>query len=96
MNNTTTNTNNATNNTISNMIIKEANEMNINMNDTTVKTRIAYNIIWDVDDVDTEDAVDILPSEIKIPDDITDLDEISDYLSDETGFCHFGFKVKEI
>ena len=34
-----------------------------------------------------------LPSEMEIPEGVTDEDEISDYLSDETGFCHEGFKL---
>ena len=36
-----------------------------------------------------------LPNEIEIPDwvDKEDDDEISDYLSDTTGFCHFGFEL---
>lgn len=34
-----------------------------------------------------------LPTEMKIPEDITDEEEISDYLSDETGFCHYGFEL---
>ena len=52
----------------------------------------AVNIIWDVDDpADLE----TLPTEIEIPDGMTDEDEISDYLSDETGFCHKGFALVE-
>lgn len=50
--------------------------------------RRAVNIQWDTDDGFTD-----LPSELDIPDDITSLDEISDFLSDLTGFCHFGFDV---
>lgn len=34
-----------------------------------------------------------LPSEIEIPNDMTDEEEISDYLSDKTGFSHYGFKI---
>lgn len=50
----------------------------------------AVNIEWDTDD--TEIA---LPSEILIPDEIKlDTDAISDYISDYTGFCHFGFELK--
>ena len=50
----------------------------------------AYNIIWDVDDpADLEN----LPTEMEIPEGMTDEDEISDYLSDETGFCHKGFAL---
>lgn len=36
-----------------------------------------------------------LPTEIEFPDGMTDEDEISDYLSDETGFCHKGFALVE-
>ena len=50
----------------------------------------AVNIIWDVDDGEDKN---ILPSEIEIPDDMADYDEISDYLSDVTGFCHKGFDL---
>jgi len=28
-----------------------------------------------------------------IPDDLDDEDEISDYISDQTGFCHYGFDL---
>ena len=48
----------------------------------------AINIKWDVDyDED-------LPTEIEIPNniDIED-DTISDYISDVTGFCHYGFEL---
>lgn len=57
----------------------------------------ATNIQWDVD---RKKDLKFLPKEIDIPDDIAynengDVDEeaISDYLSDETGFCHYGFKI---
>lgn len=49
-------------------------------------------IEWDVDhEEDRED----LPTEMEIPDGMTDPDAISDFLSDETGFCHFGFELSE-
>lgn len=52
----------------------------------------AIKIMWDVDyDSDRN----LLPTEIIIPEDITDEDEISDYLSDLTGFCHEGFDLIE-
>lgn len=38
-------------------------------------------------------AIMSLPNEIEIPEDIEDDDEISDYLSDVTGFCHKGFEI---
>ena len=48
----------------------------------------AINIIWVVDcKVDLES----LPTEIEIPDGMTDEGEISDYLSDVTCLCHKGF-----
>lgn len=44
------------------------------------------NILWDTDyDDDGE-----LPTEIDIPEGMTDEDEISDYLSEVTGYCHQG------
>jgi hypothetical protein len=50
----------------------------------------AINIEWDTDGEDID-----LPTEIEIPEGMTDEDEISDYLSDETGFCHYGFELAE-
>lgn len=32
-----------------------------------------------------------LPSEIDIPEEMEDEEEISDYLSETTGYCHKGF-----
>ncbi len=34
-----------------------------------------------------------LPSEMEIPEGMTDVEEISDYLSNETGFCHRWFEL---
>ena len=50
----------------------------------------AINILWYTDDEEVN-----LPNEIEISDwvDKEDDDEISDYLSDITGFCHFGFEL---
>ena len=52
----------------------------------------AINIDWDVD---YEEELENLPAEIEIPNniDIKDDDTISDYLSDITGFCHYGFEL---
>lgn len=50
----------------------------------------AANIIWDVD---FEDELELLPTEIEIPDDIYSEDDISDYISYVTGYCHMGFTV---
>ena len=46
----------------------------------------AINIDWDTDGEKLD-----LPDEIKLPVGMTDEDEISDYITDQTGFCHFGF-----
>ncbi len=46
----------------------------------------AIEILWDTDGQDVE-----LPNEIEVPDYMEDENEISDYLSDLTGFCHNGF-----
>lgn len=51
----------------------------------------AYNIDWDADG---EEAVD-LPTEVEIPDGITEPDEIEDYLSDLGGFTLFGYSLEE-
>lgn len=59
---------------------------------TSEKILKAINIKWDVDYV--EDAK-MLPKEIEIPKGMTDEEEISDYLSDVTGFCHEGFVLVE-
>lgn len=52
----------------------------------------AVNIKWDVDD--DEDLMD-LPTEMEIPDKMEDEDGISDWLSEQTGFCHNGFELEE-
>lgn len=51
----------------------------------------AAGIIWDVD---SEEDLEFLPEEIEIPDGMTDEDEISDYLSDTTGWCHKGYYLE--
>lgn len=51
----------------------------------------ATNIQWDADGEDVS-----LPKEIDVPENMVDEDEISDYLSDETGFCHKGFDLVEL
>ena len=50
----------------------------------------AVDIDWDVD---YEEDRKFLPTEIEIPDGMEDDDEISDYLSEVTGFCHKGFRL---
>lgn len=52
----------------------------------------AVNIEWDVD---LAEDLDSLLKEVQIPDGMTDTEEISDYLSNLTGFCHRGFGLKE-
>ena len=51
----------------------------------------ATNIKWDVDYNENNE---LLPTEIEIPEGMTDEEEISDYISDETGFCHNGYELK--
>ena len=48
----------------------------------------AINILWDTDGENIS-----LPTEIDIPEGMTDDDEISDYISNVTGFCHYGFQL---
>lgn len=50
----------------------------------------AVNILWDTDG--NTDTLDSLPTEIEIPDNISE-DEISDYISDTTGYCHMGYTL---
>lgn len=50
----------------------------------------AVKIIWDVDDAED---LQNLPTEMDLPAGMMDPDEISDYLSDATGFCHKGFSI---
>ena len=50
----------------------------------------AINIEWDTDGEGIE-----LLTEIEIPDELIGDDEvISDYISEVTGFCHFGFEIE--
>lgn len=53
----------------------------------------AINIQWDTDG--DQDLLKELPTKIDIPDGMDDEDEISDYISDVTGFCHYGFELEE-
>ena len=52
----------------------------------------AINIQWY-----TDGEIIYLPTEIEIPDELANNyeyeDEISDYITDVTGFCHFGFDI---
>lgn len=58
----------------------------------------ATNIVWDFDGPTTNS----LPTEVDIPlspkefDSYDEfIDKVSDWLSDEYGFCHFGFRVRK-
>lgn len=51
----------------------------------------AINIKWDTDG-DLE-CLYTLPTELEIPEGMTDEGEISDWLSDTEGFCHDGFEL---
>lgn len=53
----------------------------------------AVNIKWDTDG--DNELLYTLPTEMEIPEGMTDVDEISDWLSDEKGFCHNGFELVE-
>lgn len=61
----------------------------------------AINIKWDTDG--DREVFNELPTEMIIPDELEEickkdreyaLEEISDWLSDETGFCHAGFEIE--
>ena len=51
----------------------------------------AFNIQWDTDN-DIE-ILKTLPKEINIPENIVNFDDISDYISGETGYCHYGYDL---
>lgn len=52
----------------------------------------ATDILWAVDN---EEDLEYLPTEIDIPDDMEDEEEIADYISDVTGFCHEGYVLED-
>lgn len=58
----------------------------------------ATNIKWDIelryDETTYDEALENcgLPTEVEIPDNV-DEEDISDWLSDEYGFCHAGFEL---
>lgn len=63
----------------------------------------AINIKWDTDG--DKEVLNELPTEIIIPNELEEmykkdkefaLEEISDWLSDEIGFCHAGFEVEKV
>ena len=60
----------------------------------------AINIKWDTDG--DEEVLQGLPTEMIVPEDLEErynsdreyaMEEISDWLSEETGFCHSGFEI---
>lgn len=53
----------------------------------------AINILWDAD---SAEELENLPTEMIIPEGMTDEDEVSDYLSDEIGYCHKGFDLVDM
>lgn len=63
------------------------------------------NIKWDIDiddlgEGELEEIQANLPTEIEIPKDIEkkleeDEDAVSDYISDLTGYCHYGFVLEK-
>lgn len=53
----------------------------------------AINILWDAD---SAEELENLPTEMRIPEGMTDEEEISDYLSNETGYCHKGFALVDM
>lgn len=56
----------------------------------------ATNIEWDIDDYEGDlDVLQMLPDKIEIPEGMTDEEEISNYISDETGFCHKGYALED-
>lgn len=63
----------------------------------------AINIKWDTDG--DKEVLNELPTEMIVPDELEEmykkdreyaLEEISDWLSDETGFCHAGFEIEKV
>ena len=64
------------------------------------KTFKVFDIKWDIDcdpvDLPDEVNVTISSSEVDLTDDELVSDFISDWLSDEYGFCHYGFDYKEL
>ena len=55
----------------------------------------ATNIQWDIDSEDLDSGIVLLPLAIDIPPEITDIDDISDYISGITGYCHKGYALEE-
>ena len=60
----------------------------------------AIHIEWDVTDgaedmtqEEVNEILETLPTEMEVPEGMTDEEEISDYISDVTGFCHYSFEL---
>lgn len=53
---------------------------------------LVTDILWAVDN---EEDLEYLPTEIEIPEGMEDEEEIADYISDVTGFCHEGFVLED-
>lgn len=56
------------------------------------------NIKWDVTEEEMtreekKEVLENLPEEVDIPDGMWDEDEIADWLSEEFGFCYYGFEL---
>ena len=49
-------------------------------------------IQWEVDNAEE---LENLPSEIELPDGMTEVEEIEDYISSETGYLHSGYVLEE-
>ena len=62
------------------------------MKDYLKSRAYAVDIVWDTDGEDEEDLG--LPSRVEIPFFVDD-DEIADFLSDEYGYCVFGFNIEQ-
>ena len=55
------------------------------------ETWYAINIQWDTDG--DEEIFRSLPQKVKIPQGMTDDEEIGDYLTNLIEFCHYGFSI---
>ena len=66
--------------------------MKTNVNEQNEKTLKAYaiNIQWDTDGEEVN-----LPERVEIPFNVS-FDDIADMLSDEYGFCVFGFDIEQV
>lgn len=63
------------------------------MKDYLKSRAYAVDIVWDTDSEDEEDIG--LPSRVEIPFFVDD-EEIADFLSDEYGYCVFGFNIEQV